>query len=365
MAIREGAWDCPSCGRKRVRGSAKFCPGCGAPRGEGIQFYLPDAAAEVTDAAALARAQAGPDWICAYCETDNPADADFCTSCGAAKEGGAPRPVVEHRFDQPAPQPAAAPAQPAQKKGGVTPARLLGCGCLLVLVVLAFAIFGGGDITVSPSGYQWERTVEVQGIRNVTKEAWEGEVPQGARVISSRREVYRTDQVQTGTETRTRTVTERVQTGTERVKVGTRDLGNGYFEDVYEDRPVYEEVERTERYEQPVYRQVPVYRMRYRFTIDEWQTLREAKASGADLAPYWPETRLGPGEREGGRRESYTVLFQDPDGGIHEHEVTSEAEFLGFQEGRGFRADTRLFGGGIKRILGPVGPPPGEGTPAP
>jgi hypothetical protein len=358
MAIREGAWDCPSCGRKRNRGSAKFCPGCGAPRGEGIQFYLPDDAAEVTDAAALARAQAGPDWICAYCETDNPGDANFCSSCGASKEGGAPRPVVEHRFDQPpaAPQPVVAPAPPVPKKR-FTPAKVA-CGCLLVVLVLSLFLFmGGGEITVPPSGYRWERVVEVQGIRNVTKEAWEGEVPQGAEVISSRRELFRTDQVQTGTETRTRTVSERVQTGTERVKVGTRDLGNGYFEDIYEDRPVYEEVERTETYEEPTYRSVPVYKTRYRFTIDEWQTLREEKAAGDDLAPFWPATRLGPGEREGERKESYTVLFQDPDGEVYEHEVKTAAEFLQFQEGRGVRAETSLFGG-IQRIHGPETPEP-------
>jgi hypothetical protein len=376
MAIREGAWDCPSCGRKKNRGSAKFCPGCGAPRGEGIQFYLPDDAAEVVEAEALARAQAGPDWICAFCETDNPADASFCTSCGASKEGGAPRAVVEHQLDQPAPQPAVPPVPPVKKKRS-TLFKVLSCGCLLVLFVLALAIFVGdsqspntlvgqeqGDITVYPAGYRWERTVEVQAIRNVTKEAWEGEVPQGAKVISSRRDVFRTDQVQTGTEARTRTVTERVQTGTEQVKVGSRDLGNGYFEDIYEDRPVYDEVESTETYQEPVYRQVPIYRMRYRFTIDEWQTLREEKSAGEDLTPYWPETGLGDGEREGERKESYTVIFRAPDGETFEQEVKTEAEFLAHQEGRPYRADTKFFGG-IKQIVGPAGPPPGEEPPTP
>lgn len=380
MAIREGAWDCPSCGRKRNRGSAKFCPGCGAPRGEGIQFYLPDDAAEVTDAEALARAKAGPDWICAYCEADNPADADFCTSCGASKAGGAPRPVVEHRFDTPAAQPAAAPPPPVKKKGGFTLGKALGCGCLLLIFVLVLAIVspgGGGkdtlldgqseeqaegDITVTPAGYRWERVVAVEGIRNVTKEGWEGELPQGARVLKSWRDVYRTDQVQTGTETRTRTSTERVQTGTERVKVGVRDLGNGYFEDIYEDRPVYEEVERTERYEEPVYRSVPVYRTRYRYSIDEWQTLREERASGEDHSPSWPAVRLGRGEREGARQESYVVIFNDPKGRPFEHKVASEAEFLSFVEGQPYWADTKLFGG-IQRILGPADPPPGTSVP--
>ena len=97
MAIREGAWDCPHCGRKRNRGPDKFCGGCGAPRGEEVRFYLPDDAREVTDAAELARAQAGPDWICPYCEGDNPAGNAFCSGCGAPRDGAASRQVVEHR----------------------------------------------------------------------------------------------------------------------------------------------------------------------------------------------------------------------------------------------------------------------------
>ena len=50
---------------------------------------------------------------------------------------------------------------------------------------------------------------------------------------------------------------------------GTYDpLGNGYFEDVYEDRPTYENRSREETYQQPVYRDQPVYRQRVRYEIE-------------------------------------------------------------------------------------------------
>ena len=58
MAIREGAWDCPVCCRKGNRGPEKFCGGCGSPRGPEVKFYLPDDAAEVTEADIVAHCKA-------------------------------------------------------------------------------------------------------------------------------------------------------------------------------------------------------------------------------------------------------------------------------------------------------------------
>ena len=62
-------------------------------------------------------------------------------------------------------------------------------------------------------------------------------------------------------ETRTRTV--KVKEGEERYVSGQRDKGNGYFEDVYSTRPVYEDREEE-------YRDVPVYQTKYLYTVYEW-----------------------------------------------------------------------------------------------
>ena len=97
MALREGAWDCPVCGRKGNRGPDKFCGGCGSPRGPEVELYLPEDAPEVTEAEALKRAQAGPDWICPYCQGDNPATNTFCSGCGAPRDGAKTRQVTEQR----------------------------------------------------------------------------------------------------------------------------------------------------------------------------------------------------------------------------------------------------------------------------
>lgn len=349
MAIREGAWDCPHCGRKRNRGPEKFCGGCGAPRGEDVPFYLPDDAREVTAADELSRAQAGPDWTCSFCEADNPSDHAFCSSCGAARDGAQNRQIVEHRKDAaPPPAPPPAPAKPWLKKG-----CLIGCAGLAAIVALLWFLGRPRETVLTVAGHRWERTIGVEELRTVTEEGWDGELPAGARTLSSRREIHHRNRVQIGTERRTRTVTERVQTGTERVKVGERDLGNGYFEDVYEDRPVYEDREREETYDEPTYREDPVYRTRYRYDVDKWMPLREAKVGSQDRNPRWPDLALRSKEREGNRIETYEVLFEDRDGASRVYRARGEVEWKSFEPGAAYRAKVSRDGE-VVEILGPA-----------
>jgi hypothetical protein len=349
VAIREGAWDCPSCGRKRNRGPAKFCGGCGAPRGADVKFYLPDDAPVVTAADELARAQAGPDWTCAYCQGDNPADAGFCSGCGATKDGK-PRPVISSRDAPPPPlpplpplpltSPAAQSPAPAGRGGKV--AKGCGIGCLGLLALIAVFWFLGrpkeAELTVA--GFRWERAVRIEAMKTVEEEAWEGAVPSGARVLSTRKELHHTDKIQVGSQRKTRSVSEQVQTGTERVKVGTRDLGNGYFEDEYEDRPVYQSRSHEESYDEPVYREQPVYADKVRYEIDKWVPAREEKLSRGDRSPAWPELpagALGPAERAGPRREVYEVIFRGKDGVTHVWKAPGEAAWRRLEPGRSYR----------------------------
>jgi hypothetical protein len=349
MAIREGAWDCPACGRKGNRGPEKFCGGCGRPRGPEVKFYLPDDSPEVTEAEALKRAQAGPDWICPYCDADNPAINAFCSGCGAPRDGAKAREIVEHRLNEtpavppPLPQPLAAPA--ALSKGSFWK-KGCGFGCLGLLAIFALFIFLGRPkaTTLAVTGHHWARTIAVEVHKPVTEQAWEGEVPAGARILGSSREVHHVDHIQTGTRTKTRTVTEQVQTGTERVKTGTRDLGNGYFEDVYEDRPVYQDRSHEESYQEPVYRDQPVYRQRIRYEIQKWVKDRDARTEGSDLNPVWPDPGLGANQRESGRQEIYEVLFKDADGKPARYRAPNEQDWKGFEEGRSYKGKVKSDG---------------------
>jgi hypothetical protein len=311
MAIREGRWDCRYCGRAGNRGPDNHCLGCGAPRDAEVKFYLPPDAAEVTDAEALGRARLGPDWRCGYCGNDNPADAKFCGGCGAGSDGSeGKRKVSEIRDAAPAPVP------PPGKPGGGK--KTLGIVLGIVAAVIGglwFFVFRTHSEELTVTGHAWERSIEIEKYRTVTEEAWEGEVPAGGREVSRSREVYRT---------------EKVQTGTERVKVGARDLGNGYFEDVFEDRPVY--------------RDNPVYRDKIRFLIERWKKDREPSASGRDQNPRWPDVALGDKEREGSRREKYRVLLKDAQGREREFVAPDEALWKTYQPGKSYRATVRASG---------------------
>jgi hypothetical protein len=350
LAIREGAWDCPVCGRKGNRGPDKFCGGCGSPRGPEVEFYLPEDAPEVTDAEALKRAAAGPDWICPYCEADNPAVNAFCSGCGAPREGTQTRKVAERRFEAPPPPPPPPPRQPLaappQSGGGSRLKKGFGLGALGLIAVIALAVFLSRpkSTTLTVTGFHWLRTIAVEELRPVAEQVWEGEVPSGARVLERRREVHHVDHIQIGSETRSRTVSERVQTGTQRVKIGTRNLGNGYFEDVYEDRPTYENRTHEEAYQQLVYRDQPIYRQRVRYEIEKWMPDREARAEGRDHVAVWPDPRLGNKQREGKREEAYEVLFRTAEGKPVTYKAPGEQVWRSFEEGRSYRG--KIYGNG-------------------
>jgi hypothetical protein len=266
------------------------CQGCGATRDEDVVFFLGEDAPEVTDEKLLEQAQAGADWLCQFCQTSNPPDQSHCRQCGAVRGSSASRPVREVRDGTPA------PAAPAKKPRAGCGGRLLATLLLLVTgfcATLGYFAFRKTEERVSVAGFEWKREIEIEAFRKVRESAWEGEVPQGARILSRSREVHHR---------------EREQVATDKVKVGTRDLGNGFFEDVYEERPVYAD------------RDVMATRVQYE--IEEWVEDRTEKAEGGDQSPYWPDVRLASKEREGARRERYVVLLQGRK--LHQLELPQE-----------------------------------------
>lgn len=282
MAIREGKWRCTYCSSVN-RGAHLACAGCGATRDKDVSFFLEDEAPEVTDEALLATARAGADWLCEFCQTSNRPDAPACVQCGAAKGSSPARAVRDVPLAAPAPAPVAAPPGRASAggRGCVLPLAIVG------LLLLAFCSVGlwrtlrKTEERVTVAAFEWSREVKVEALRTVRESAWQGEQPRDARVIARARQVHHQ---------------ERVQTGTRRVKVGRRDLGNGFFEDVYENQPVY-----TSR---------DVYAERLTYEVERWTRVRNLEARGGDQRPRWPDVRLSQGEREGGRQESYTVVLR-------------------------------------------------------
>ncbi|HET7229872.1 MAG TPA: Ran-binding zinc finger domain-containing protein [Longimicrobium sp.] len=363
MAVREGRWDCPSCGTRGQLGRNLECGSCGAPRPQGIRFYLPGSEPEVTDAARLAEARAGADWVCEHCGSSTRATASVCSNCDAPRGSSPTQPVrdlpaaqVPHtsadaeraqaadcdarraRWSQAV----AASRQSAAPGGGVahgppppppaTRGKLLaGCGGLgalgVILVMLVTTCqarnrdsYGGPQAFASPESdtvtfvvtpavvtdKEWRRTVVVEELRLVEESGQQ--VPGGARLLDSHQEVVGHQRVFDHNETTTRTVSEEVQTGTETYTCGQRDLGNGYFEDRTCTRPVYGTRTHTETETEPVYRDEPVYATVYRYQVPRWQLDTTLTATSRDsVPPPWPPVSENPTRRMGERQESRNV----------------------------------------------------------
>lgn len=184
-------------------------------------------------------------------------------------------------------------------------------GLLLLCLFGTWFLFRSSDVDATVTGFSWERTIQVEELRTLIENDWQ--IPANGRYLSQKEAIHHYQQVFVRNETRTRQVSERVQVGTRRYVCGQRDLGNGFFKDVECQKPIYETRTRTETYQEPIYRDVPVYRTKYTYEIDRWVNGRLERASGHDQTPQWPPINLKPKEREGQKRQQYTVEFTDPD----------------------------------------------------
>jgi len=354
MAVYVGRWDCTTCGYKGVLGPKTECPNCGASRPKNVKFYLADEKDIVQDPEVLKKAKAGADWVCSYCGGDNKALETHCKTCGNdrdATDGDENLKVREYDTDEvpttgdgtrdKKPKKTYPQFQPKKTKPLDKKKRWrIGIG-IGVVVLLLIAFFGySSEVTVTAAAFEWERTINVEENRKVIEEDWS--VPTGGKQISSFEAIHHYDKILDHYETKTRTVREAV--GTEEYVCGKRDLGNGYFEDKYCTRTIYES--RQEEYEDPVYRKEPVYRTKYRYSIYRWKTASPIKTSGRDKNPTWGNTasiKSSSRLRESGRNATYTLIVTDEEGKQHKSELDFD-RWKQIQKGQALKARKGLLG---------------------
>ncbi len=345
MAIREGKWDCNVCGTTAVRGPLTQCPNCASPRPENVKFYLSDDAMVVSDEKKLSEANAGADWICTYCSGHNKAWQTQCSSCGNAKSVANGDKVIEEKteyFDQRKNTAKSAIPETPKKSSGIGK-KLLKIFGFIALGVIAFSILASFDkeIEVQILAHGWERTVQMEENKLVTEEDWQ--LPQGASLIKSYRAIHHYNEVLIGHEQRTRTV--QVKTGSRRVVCGQKDMGNGYFQDVYCNEPIYES--REESYQEPIYRKDPIYQTKYQYTIYRWKKTDPLVARGTKKNAEWPQpasNQSGENFRQGERKQRYWLEIKTPDGEEKIEDVTQEKWNKYPEKGKAKATKSLIFG---------------------
>lgn len=306
MAIKVGRWDCKQCSYIGNLGPQTRCEKCGAPRPEDVAFYLSEDSKIVDNSDKVREAKSGADWVCSFCNGHNKVTETICQSCGNDRDATDGDKSLKEKLSLYNQKPNKQKA-PFKLSKGIKRVLL---GIIAIVVLFAILAQFTSEINVTVTGFKWERSIEIEEYREVIEEDWQ--VPEDGEKIDTYRAIHHYNQIEDGIEIRTRTVQKQV--GTEKVKIGEKDLGNGYFEDIYEERPVYEDVEET--FEATKYKKIPVYKTKYKYAISRWKEAGKLNTSDNKKPAYWSEdSRLADESkfRVKKRNEKYFLLLDDID----------------------------------------------------
>jgi len=313
-------WDCPYCGNRGNRGDAMNCPACGRARGD-VKFYMKDYSDGETreenergDLEYLSddKAQAvgkNPDWYCSFCNSLNSDNAAFCGNCGASRENSEANyfEMLKQKQAREEAEKAAQSSPQPQRSSSKKP--LLIVLAVVVALVGLFVFLNGnkttGDLKVV--SVSWDRVVGIEENREFSESGWT--LPEGAELTDKKQEIHHYDQVVDHYENvdvqKSRQVLDHYET-----YYTYEDRGNGTYEEISHQRPVYKTEYYTETERRPVYAQVPRYSTKYYYKIWRWVSSRQAEAHGEDLNPEWPAFTLAENEREGQRSETYRFTVE-------------------------------------------------------
>jgi hypothetical protein len=184
---------------------------------------------------------------------------------------------------------------------------------LALCVVLIMALLPSEELTGTVQSAHWERAVQIEALRDVTRETWQDEVPADARLGACTEKYHHTQP-------------EPAPRATEVCGTAyTVDTGTGHGE-------VVQDCE---------YR---VYDDWCEYVVKDWLVVDTLMLSGNDLAPSWPEIPVAADQRAGGRSESFQVVFVTEDR-TFTHELSDADRFRQYEIGSRWVLHTNKLGG--------------------
>jgi len=334
--IREGTWNCTNCGAQKNPGGKKFCPGCGASRDQKETISRDPNAPEITNPKILLEARSGPEWNCEHCGSANPHDQTHCTTCGAESGTSPERPTHQIALEEKGKTPELSrngTVSESVLSRRILPSKLLlitaGIISAAVLSYLVFFLFiQTKEHTATVTGFQWTRTVTIEELVTYSREGWDP--PPDARITHSEERAKDSREYIHHYETEYRDVPYEVVVG--EYLCGSKDLGNGYYEDVY-----CEETEtryRSEPFDVPIYATVLIYATYYWFEVQVWEDYDTLTKTGTDLSPQWPDFTLWSDQRPVYETPRYTLHLTDTDGESREYHTEDESYWKSFTTGQ-------------------------------
>jgi hypothetical protein len=176
------------------------------------------------------------------------------------------------------------PAAPASKpmSKGLRIGIIGGAAVVLLACVLLFAILNpwrsSEEVTGIVQGLSWSRSIEIEGLRDVSHEGWRDKVPADASLGRCTKKHHHTQ--------------DNPAPGAEEVcgTPYTVNTGTGHGEVVQDC-------------------QYKVYADWCTYTTQAWTRVDTVTVNGSDPLPRWPDPALNAQQRQGDRDESYQVLF--------------------------------------------------------
>ena len=316
-------WSCPTCATRNP-GTRKVCINCGNPQPDDVKFETPVQATVVAKEEPkaqelAAQVAAGPDVHCPFCGARNPAIAKTCVQCSALLDGAKQRTTGENLGAlQSGPQPAVtchvcgaknpaaqtictrcgaplrrrqaqqqagAPApMPRPERGGVAILWIgIGAALLVALVALIWWLgLRGETLNAVAQEARWVRTIQVDALVPVQRQAWADEVPSNVQP-------QRCESV-------LRYTSPEPVAGAQEVCGApyTVDTGTGIGE-------VFQDCE------------YQVYDQMCSYEALAWTPVDSVVAQGVGFTPAWPAVGLSPERRIGSQSERYQCVVSAGD----------------------------------------------------